>query len=169
MLQEEYRRITNLYLDDIYRVAYSGCQNRQDAEDVTQEVFEALLKYKGEFENDEHAKFWLIKVTTNKCKSMWRTPWKRRVDLSDEELPVVKQSWTKDQEELYIALRKLPLKYAQCVHLYYFEEMKTREIAEQLGISETAVSTRLQRAREKLKIFLGEETINERNVNNGYI
>ena len=82
MLQEEYRRITNLYLDDIYRVAYSGCQNRQDAEDVTQEVFEALLKYKGEFENDEHAKFWLIKVTTNKCK---RTETAQTADTAAQE------------------------------------------------------------------------------------
>jgi len=169
VLQEEYRRLTNLYLDDIYRVAYSGCRNRQDAEDVTQEVFEALFKYKGEFESDEHAKFWLIRVTANKCKSMWRTPWKRRVDLSDEELTVAKPNWTKEQEELYEALRKLPPKYAQCVHLFYFEEMKIKEIAEQLGISETAVSTILQRARQKLKTFLGEEQLDERSVNNGYI
>lgn len=169
MTQEKYRQLANLYLDDVYRVAYSGCRNRQDAEDITQEVFVALLKYKGEFENDEHAKFWLIKVTANKCKSMWRTPWKNRVDLSDEELPVKSQEWTSDQEELYLALRKLQPKYAQCVHLYYFEEMKTKDIAKMLGISETAVSTRLQRAREKLKSFLGKEQFDEREINNGYI
>lgn len=158
MTTEEYTRFINLYMNDIYRVAFSGCRNRQDAEDITQEVFEALLRYeKQAFRDEEHVKRWLIRVTVNKCKSMWRTPWKRKVDLSDQEIVSAEMEWENEQEEqLFFALRKLPLKYAQIVHLFYFEDMKIKEIADVTGISETAVATRLQRAREKLKTYLEE-------------
>lgn len=50
MTREEYIRLTDLYLTDIYRVAYSGCRNSYDAEDITQEVFEALFRYPKAFE-----------------------------------------------------------------------------------------------------------------------
>lgn len=158
MTTEEYTRLTNLYMNDIYRVAFSGCRNWQDAEDITQEVFEALLRYeKQAFRDEEHVKRWLIRVTVNKCKSMWRTPWKRKVDLSDQEIVSAEIEWENEQEEqLFFALRKLPLKYAQIVHLFYFEDMKIKEIADVTGLSETAVATRLQRAREKLKTYLEE-------------
>ena len=158
MTTEEYTRFINLYMNDIYRVAFSGCRNRQDAEDITQEVFEALLRYeKQAFRDEEHVKRWLIRVTVNKCKSMWRTPWKRKVDLSDQEIVSAEMEWENEQEEqLFFALRKLPLKYAQIVHLFYFEDMKIKEIADVTGLSETAVATRLQRAREKLKTYLEE-------------
>ena len=158
MTTEEYTRLIHLYMEDIYRVAFSGCRNRQDAEDITQEVFEALLRDgKRTFLDDEHVKRWLIRVTVNKCKSMWRTPWKRKVDLSDQEIVSAEIEWENEQEEqLFFALRKLPLKYAQIVHLFYFEDMKIKEIADVTGLSETAVATRLQRAREKLKTYLEE-------------
>ena len=161
MTTEEYTRLINLYMNDIYRVAFSGCRNRQDAEDITQEVFEALLRYnKRAFLDDGHVKRWLLRVTVNKCKSMWRTSWKRKVDLSDQEMIRTETEWQSDQEEqLFLALRKLPLKYAQIVHLFYFEDMKIKEIAEVTRLSETAVATRLQRAREKLKTYMEESEL----------
>ena len=158
MTTEEYIRLVNLYSSDIYRVAFSGCRNRQDAEDITQEVFEQLLRYKKQpFTDDEHVKRWLIRVTVNRCRSMWRNPWKRKVDLSDGEIMRGEIAWeSREEEELFFALRKLPLKYAQIVHLFYFQDMKIKEIAEVTGLSETAIATRLQRARGKLKTFLEE-------------
>lgn len=161
MTREEYIRLTDLYLTDIYRVAYSGCRNSYDAEDITQEVFEALFRYPKAFESDLHAKRWLIRVTLNKCKSMWRTPWKRRVDLSENEIEDGEDQvvlWENaEQEKLYSALRKLPLKYAQIIHLYYFEDMKAKDIADLLHISESAASTRLKRGRDMLKKFMEGE------------
>ena len=52
---------------------------------------------------------------------------------------------------MYYAVKELPVKYRQVVHLYYFEEYSVKEIAEIMKLSETAVQTRLQRARQKLK------------------
>ncbi|HHX74978.1 MAG TPA: sigma-70 family RNA polymerase sigma factor, partial [Firmicutes bacterium] len=48
----------------------------------------------------------------------------------------------------------LPLKYRDVLYLYYFEEMKIKDIAEVLDLSESGVKTRLQRGREKMKMLL---------------
>lgn len=162
MTRDEYIRFTNLYLADIYRVAYSGCRNRQDAEDITQEVFEALFHSSKAFESDLHVKNWLIRVTLNRCRSLWRTPWRTKVDLSMEDtlerIPDTIPFENEEQERLYAALRKLPPKYAQIIHLYYFEELKAKDIAALLQISESLVTTRLKRGRDKLKTLLGGES-----------
>ena len=50
----------------------------------------------------------------------------------------------------------LPEKYRTVLNLYYYEELSTREIAELLDLQQTAVTTRLSRARKLLKDRLGE-------------
>ena len=152
---KEFERLTTLFLDCIYRVAFSGCRNYPDAEDVVQNTFLKLLQRKENFAEDTQAKYWLIRVTMNECKSLWRTPWKQRV-TSTEELFCEPAFETPEQSELYYAVRELPVKYRRVVHLYYFEDYNVKEIAGILKISETAVQTRLLRARQKLKEKLKE-------------
>lgn len=152
---KEFEHLTTLFLDCIYRVAWSGCRNYTDAEDVVQNTFLKLLQRKENFAEDTQAKYWLIRVTMNECKSLWRTPWKQRV-TSTEELFCEPAFETPEQSELYYAVRELPVKYRRVVHLYYFEDYNVKEIAGILKISETAVQTRLLRARQKLKEKLKE-------------
>ena len=152
---KEYERLVTLYLDCIYRIALNGCKNDMDAEDVVQNTFMKLLEKEECFADDEQAKFWLIRVAMNECKSLWRTSWKRKVtsmeDLSEEPAFVMPE-----RSELYYAVRELPVKYRQVVHLYYFEDYSVREIAGIMKLSETAVQNRLLRARQKLKEKLKE-------------
>ena len=56
------------YSDMVFRLAYQYLFNRQDAEDVVQDVFFALVRRSelGRFNGDEHVKAWLIRVTVNK-------------------------------------------------------------------------------------------------------
>ena len=61
-----------------------------------------------------------------------------------------------ERSELYYTVMELPVQYRQVVHLYYFEEYSVKEIAKLLKLSETAVQTRLLRARQKLKETLKE-------------
>ena len=152
---QEYERITTKYLDCIYRVAVNGCQNYADAEDVVQDTFLKLWKQGGKFEDEEHLRKWLIRVTVNGCNSLWRSAWKRRTTYL-EEMTKEPAFSTPERSNLYFAVRELPQKYRQIVHLYYFEEYSVKEIADIMGLSETAVQTRLQRARQKLKEILKE-------------
>lgn len=151
---QEYKRLAVMYTDTVYRVALNGCKNKYDAEDVVQETFIKLLKCKKNFETDEHVRNWLIRVAINECNSLWNTSWRKKVTLTEEQKdePVFEN---KEESELYELVMKLTPKYRQVIYLYYFEEFSVKEVADILKISETAVQTRLQRARQKIKEQLG--------------
>lgn len=110
---------------------------------------------------DERLRAWLIRVTVNECKSLWRSLWRQRVELRDirdgDAPPFEEPAFAESAHEaLYAALGTLPEKCRIVVHLFYFEDMGTREIAEVLGIKEPTVRTRLVRARKLLKQSLKE-------------
>ena len=156
METKEYERLVSAYLDNIYRVAVNGCKNYADAEDVVQNTFIKLLEREEVFEDDAHARKWLIRVAVNECNSLWRTPWKLHT-VSIEEMGQEPVFTSLEKSDLYYAVRELPVKYRQIVHLYYFEDYSTKEIAQIMKLSETAVQTRLLRARQKLKEKLKED------------
>jgi len=75
------------YTDMLFKLSYIHLQNQQDAEDVVQEVFYQYLKNSRTFESREHEKAWLLRVTLNACKKVWRSAWRRhRSDVYPEEL-----------------------------------------------------------------------------------
>lgn len=155
MEEEEYDRIARNYTDVIYRVAVSYCKNPEDAQDVVQNTFMKLLQNESDFLNEDHVRKWLIRVAVNECKSLWRTFWRRNVS-SLEELQSEPVFTVEEKSDLYYAVQKLPVKYRIVVHLYYYEDYSVREIADILKVKETAVQTRLMRARNKLKEQLKE-------------
>ena len=110
---------------------------------------------------DERLRAWLICVTVNECKSLWRSLWRQRVELReirDGDAPPFEEPAFAEpaHEALYTALGALPEKCRIVVHLFYFEDMGIRRIAEVLSIKEPTVRTRLVRARKLLKQSLKE-------------
>ena len=65
--------------------------------------------------------------------------------------------WQRGTVSHWGTILKLSLTYREPIILYYFEEMKIRDIAQLLGIAENTVKTRLKRAREALKPHLKQE------------
>ena len=154
MDKEEYTRIVKKYYDDIKRVAFAGCNNIYDAEDVAQAVFLKLLRHSDEFDDEDHLKKWLIRVAVNESRSLWRSPWKTKVDFFVPE-NIMSQRGTERRNPLVIeAVQSLKQKYREVVHLFYYEEYNAKEISELLGISENTVFKRLQRARDQIKKHL---------------
>ena len=98
---------------------------------------------------------WLIRVTVNYCRDVLKSPWRRRRVPMDA-LPDRPVFDAPEQGELYETVMELPEKYRLVLYLFYYEEFSTKEIAELLGLRQTAVTTRLARGREQLKKRLKE-------------
>lgn len=160
MEAEEFKRVAEQYLDVVYRAALSYCKNKNDAEDAAQNTFLKLLKTDTEFQNEEHIRKWLIRVAVNECKNIWKSFWHKNITSFDE-LEKEPEYIEPDKKELFGEVMKLPQKYRIVIHLYYYEDCSVKEIAQTLEISESNVQTRLMRARNKLKLQLGEAWIYE--------
>ena len=77
MDNQELQQKIERYSDMLFKLSYIRLQNQQDAEDVVQEVFYQYLRNAASFESQEHEKAWLLRVTLNACKKVWRSAWKR--------------------------------------------------------------------------------------------
>ena len=144
-----FRALAEAYRSMVYRIALNFFRNIQDAEDATQEVMLKLYLRTDPFDSRDHARNWLIQVTLNYCRSVWRSPWRQRVSL--EELTAAIQFSSPEDGELFQTVMSLPEKHRTVLYLFYYEDMSVREIAEVLKLSETAVTSRLSRARKALK------------------
>ncbi len=143
--------------DMIYRIALNFHKNIPDAEDAMQEVLIKLWLYEGGFQSFSHAKHWLIRVTLNQCKNMRRD---RSRETAVEELTEAIAFESREESELFADVMALPKDHRIVLLLFYYEELSVRDIARILGLSQTAVTSRLNRARKALKTKLLEETAN---------
>ncbi|MBQ9898749.1 MAG: sigma-70 family RNA polymerase sigma factor [Ruminococcus sp.] len=146
-----------LYGDTVLRAAYAACGSYQEAEDITQDVFLTLHAKPQEFNDDEHLKAWLLRVTINKCRNLRKSFRMSRTQPLDE---IPEQAAPGDDiaaRELRAQIASLPQKYAEVIYLYYYEGYNLREIAGMTGRSENTVSSLLQRGRRKLKMEIERE------------
>ena len=98
-------------------------------------------------------KAWLMQVTANQCRSLLRSVWRKRTEPFEEE--VLKEEIMFEQpvlHEVWECISKLKPKYRVVVYLFYYEGYVTKEIAEILHISNTAVTTRLSRTRQYVNV-----------------
>ena len=108
--------------DLVYRLAFSQCHQKDQADDIFQNVMYRYMKRKPVFESLEHEKAWFIRVTLN-CSKTDLTPY----------------------------LNKLSKKYNVVLYLFYYEGYSTKEMAELLHIKENNVRVLLNRARNQLR------------------
>lgn len=156
MQEEEYRAAVQRYRDMVWRVALNACRQTQDAEDVVQDVFLKLYTTRREFAGEEHLKHWLLRVTVNRCRTLLACPWRTRRADTVPDAPDPAQALDAGQRALYEAVRALPPGQRVALYLYYFEGYSTAEIAQLLHLRQTAVTTRLHRARTRLRALLEE-------------
>lgn len=150
-------RYIKLYHQTVYRAAVSLIHNGSEADDIVQETFVKLFNSHKSFESDEHCKAWLLRTAINLSKDLLRSFRYARTEELVDTIPAE----SRDERELVEALAELPQKYRAVIHLHYFEGYSAAETAMILGISTTAVTTRLARARAKLKGFMTAEELND--------
>ena len=137
----------------VYRLAYARTGSRADAEDVMQEVFLRLVKAGPDFDSEEHAKAWLLRVASNCANDLFRLPWRRREEPLDENLSAPERP---EEGSVTQAVLSLPARYRIPIHLYYYEGYSVAEIARIMGKSEGTVKSWLFRARALLRDKLKE-------------
>lgn len=145
-LEETIEKYSNM----VYSLAMARTRNIETSEDIYQEVFLRLARKMPEFENEEHKKAWLIRVTINCTKTILNSSFlKHRAEL-DENLSFE----TPERHDIYYAVFKLPIKYRTVVHLYYYENYSIKEIGKILKVNENTIKSRLSRARKELEKFI---------------
>jgi len=154
MDKQTFEQLAVQHRDMIYRIALNQLRSIPDAEDAMQEVLLKLYQHKGSFDSPDHAKHWLIRVTLNCCRSLWRSPWKKNVPL--EELSRTIGFTEQKDSDLFLAVMALPEAHRTVLYLFYYEDLSVKDIAQLMGLSVSTVTTRLHRARKHLKYDLTE-------------
>ena len=158
---EDLIKYFNLYSKMVYRLAFIQLKTREQAEDILQDVFIKLMGQSTSFESDEHVKAWLLKTTINCCKDYWKSAWfRKRVSLEETSEATTTSHTNTTYGFVTECVKRLPIKYRQIIHLYYYEEYSLSEIAHILALNENTVRTRMSRGRQLLKKYLGKEADN---------
>ncbi|OGO60625.1 MAG: hypothetical protein A2029_15605 [Chloroflexi bacterium RBG_19FT_COMBO_47_9] len=174
---EEFSRLVNAYSSKIYRLATKMLSQQQDAEDVLQETF--IKAYRGlkSFDGRSKISTWLYRIATNEALMVIRRKHPEVVSIDEpveteegEQEPIQVVDWCclpedellseETKERLDAAIQKLPERLRVVFLLRDINDLSTHETAEVLGLSDTAVKTRLSRARlrlrEELSVYFGE-------------
>ncbi|MCF0136144.1 MAG: sigma-70 family RNA polymerase sigma factor [Lachnospiraceae bacterium] len=146
-------RLLKAYGNSILRMAYSYLHNMSDAEEVLQDTLIKYLQTNPELESEEHRKAWLLHVAANISKNRIDYNRIRETDELNDELVAQEKE---DLSFVWEAVRQLPEKFREVIHLFYEEGYKTAEIASILHENEATVRSHLNRGRAKLKELLKE-------------
>lgn len=172
----EFARLVDAYYTPIYRLALRMLGDSADAEDVLQNTFLKALQHLPDFEGRSSLSTWLYRIAANEALMLLR---KHRPTLTVDEnpdedddgfLPAQFSDWCclpeqefltdESKRQLDLAIQRLPETLKVVFLLRDIEGLSIRETSEALGLSETAVKTRLLRARlhlrESLSSYYGE-------------
>ena len=161
---QAFDQLMGYYYPKVLRMAYLISGNHADSEDIVQETFVLCWMNRKKIKEPERFSSWLYRTLTREA---WRICRKSRreqpvEEVYGEEEPQVSSVLDEvlahhRDDELYRAIRNLPVKQRTAVVLYYFNQMSTREIAGIMGCLEGTVKSRLYTARANLKQELMEE------------
>lgn len=169
----EFAKLVDMFSGQIYRLAMKITGNEQDAEDVLQQTFIKTYKHIHTFEGRSTISTWLYRVASNEALMILRRDKKEiSIDRDDEDdseeyarpleladwsqLPESEFQTAEAHEKLNAAIGTLPPKLRSVFVLRDIEGISIRETAQALEITETAVKTRLLRARLQLREKLAE-------------
>lgn len=161
--QEETLALYKAYCDMVYRICFIYLKNQQDAKDAVQETFLRLIRHPKKFENEAHAKSWLIVTASNYCKDILKSSWYRKQVHDDSFLL---SEFTSDNDipsnqelldGVLYAVMRLPDQYKTIIYLYYYEGYSLGEIANILHVNPSTLRSRFSKARDILRESLKED------------
>jgi RNA polymerase sigma-70 factor, ECF subfamily len=166
--EEAFSELVRHYDRRVYRMAKQITQNDDDAEDVLQETFLKAYTHLDDFQGNSKFYTWLVRIAVNealmklrKRRSDRTVPLDEPIDTGEDEMVREIAVWDENPEESYSrdelgeildqAIQSLKPAYRTVFILRDIEEMSIEETAEALGLSISAVKSRLLRARLQLR------------------
>ncbi|MFQ5657551.1 MAG: RNA polymerase sigma factor [Candidatus Methylomirabilales bacterium] len=168
--EQAFAAVVDRYSAQTYRIARSITRDRQDAEEVVQDVFLTVFRKIGSFEGRSAFTTWLYRITVNAAMMKVRGRDERAEEDVEKWLPVFDgegrhvhsvEAWSANPENLLLqqerrkvvrsALATLPAEYRTVLALRDLQGLSGEEVAETLGLSLAAVKSRLHRARLALR------------------
>ena len=163
--RERYAELVERYQKMVYGIAWSRLGDAGLCEDAAQETFVKAFRYLVALRDPAKFPRWLARIARNVSNSLLRTR-KRELDKrqrwqiearAEPAAPIPMDDEPSIGQTLAQTLAGLPEQHRECLVLFYIEGKNVREAAGLLGISETALKTRLHRARKVLRGRLEEE------------
>jgi len=168
-----YNELINRYHRKIYALVYNMTSNKEDAEDLVQEVFFKAYSALKNFKGDSSFYTWVYRIAVNRTINFVKKRKKRQgfslddvdggmerdpayVELSSRESPYRDATISELQEKLNSVLQKLSEKHRAVVVLHDIQGVPHEEIAQMLGVSSGTVRSRLFYARQLLQAELSE-------------
>ena len=159
-----FEELVRRYRNDVFGLAYHFLRSREEAWDISQEVFIKAHRALNRFRGDSALKTWLLRITANQCKDYLK---KRRVntvafddarEATDAPSVGLTPAEAAGAAELGAAIEKaleaLPVKHRTVFVLREYEGMSYEEMAKVIGCSMGTVMSRLHHARKKLRSHL---------------
>lgn len=153
LFNEKYEKYHKL----IYCTAYQYMFNIQFAEDVTQEAFVKLFTYRKAFNDEEHEKAWLLRVTVNLCKNILSSKNYQTLSINEEDSMLKVSSFedaSNQKLDFMNELRKLSPEQRTALYLFHYEGYAIKDISKIMKLKENTVKSHLNRAKQNLKISL---------------
>ncbi|MBE4909243.1 RNA polymerase sigma factor [Bacillus luteolus] len=156
--------LTRKYYKSIYAFVYRKVGNKENAYDLTQEIFIKVIQRISSYSHRGTFKNWLYTIAVNHCRDYWGSA-QYRNNLLHTELPESLESKEKSvpyiferketRERVRNAIHSLPEYQREVLILKYFHSMKIKEIAVVSNTSVPTVKSRLRQGLDKLTKLLG--------------
>lgn len=154
----------NQYHQDVFQFLFYMVKNREQAEDLVQEVYIRVLKSYHRFEGKSSEKTWLFSIARNVAIDHFRKEkgWKQRLidrfdfsaqQVKDETFPIPDEVAILNEQiqQLYLCLDKCTTDQKMVIIMRYLQQFSISETASALGWTESKVKTTQHRAMKVLK------------------
>ncbi|WP_146190714.1 RNA polymerase sigma factor [Polaribacter aquimarinus] len=147
----------------IYNFFNKMIQNKMVSEDLTQDVFLKVIKYKTSYKNGNFAA-WIYTIARNIFSTHYQKTKKERSNVIDDDKleaneTLVSESRQEELDHLQKALLKLSNSDRELIVMHRFQEIKYEQIAQIVGSNENAVKVKVHRALKKLKDIYFQTTV----------
>ena len=148
---------------DLFRIAMSILRNKDDADDAVCETVVNAYENLSKLKECSHFKTWITRILINQANNAYKKR-KRIIYLDEISEPQYEDNYDLGNDDLRAAVNRLSLELRTVITLFYFQDLRIKEIASVLQIPEGTVKWRLSRAKKTLK----QELENKEGLENAF-